>query len=49
MSDTLLAARRMHVYTEAFKSQKENPPLIALDERVGSVITASHDTPNTPR
>jgi signal transduction histidine kinase/ActR/RegA family two-component response regulator len=46
MSDTLLAAQRLPVYTESFKSQTENTPLIALDESVSSVTT--QDTPNTP-
>jgi signal transduction histidine kinase/CheY-like chemotaxis protein len=51
MSDPLLAAQRLPVYTECFKTQKEKLPLITLtddrDECVSCAIT--QDTQNTPR
>jgi signal transduction histidine kinase/CheY-like chemotaxis protein len=48
MSDTLLTVQRLPVYTESFKAQNENLPLIALsndcDEGITSAITQAIPT-----
>jgi CheY-like chemotaxis protein len=46
LSDTLLAAQRLPVYTESFQSQKEKPPLIPSADDRGEGVTSAF-TPDT--